>query len=128
MVAILERGTHLIVHHDEDKRFRPTTSDVEWLNTIGRDKPQPAVVSGDGRILKRPDEARELRSQNLTFFCLANHWQNMPIHEQAWKFIKAWPEIVRHAESVKVPTVFQVHAGSGLKVEVYSLTRNVVRK
>ncbi len=128
MVAILERGTHLVVHHDEDKRFRPTTTDVEWLNTIGSDKPQPAIISGDGRILKRPDEARELRSQNLTFFCLASQWQNMPIHDQAWKFIRIWPEIVSLAVAAKEPTVFQVQAGSKLKIEAYSLTKNIAKK
>jgi hypothetical protein len=128
MVAILERGTQLIVHHDDDPRFRPTTTDVEWLSAVGKDRPKPAVISGDARILKRPDEARELRSQNLTFFCLASQWQDMSIQEQAWKFLKVWPEIIRNAEEARQPTVFQVQAGGSLKVEVYSLTKDIVRK
>jgi hypothetical protein len=52
----------------------------------------------------------------------------MAIHEQAWKFIKVWPEIVKSAAAAREPTVFEVQAGAGLKIEVYSLTRHVGKK
>jgi hypothetical protein len=40
----------------------------------------------------------------------------MKIYEQAWKFIKVWPEIV---ENAKGPTlrIYEISGGAGLKIE-----------
>jgi len=36
--------------------------------------------------------------------------------EQAWKFIKVWPDIVEHAKGA-APRIFEISGGAGLKIE-----------
>jgi hypothetical protein len=108
--------THQILHHDDDLRFDPTTEDVEWIRTVGNDHPPWVVISGDSKILKRPLEREALRNANLTFFCLSDHWPKMPINEQAWKFLKVWPDILV-ASDCTVPSIFRVYFGKSMKVE-----------
>ena len=62
MVAILETGRQHLTHHDEDPRFTQKTTDVEWIEVLSRDAERPIVVSGDCKILKRPDEVAALQS------------------------------------------------------------------
>lgn len=126
MVSILEAGGHDFSHHDEDPRFTPNTPDTEWISAVSQDRIRPIVVTGDERILKRPEEVAELQKSNLTFFVLTQHWSKLPKHEMAWKFLKAWPEILKSAAASE-PTVFQVFGGKSLKVERYSLTKAVRR-
>lgn len=126
MVAILETGRHHLAHHNEDSRFTEFTQDTEWIEAVSRDAERPIVLSGDCKILKRPDEVAALQQSSLTFFCLADHWTDFPIYDQAWKFLKVWPEILK-AAVVSEPTVFQVCGGKSLKVERYALTKNVKR-
>jgi hypothetical protein len=106
---------HAIRHHDEDNRFTPTTSDIEWMTILGKDDPTWIVVSGDGRILKNKVERAALQEARLKFFCLAKAWLTMRIHEYAWKFVKVWPEIVENAKTSKA-SVFEVAGGKSLKI------------
>ena len=41
---------------------------------------------------------------------------HMKLYEQAWKFIKIWPDIVENAKGT-TPRIFEVSGGAGLKVE-----------
>jgi len=126
MTAILEEGTHVLAHHDDDGRFCPTTSDIEWINALTGDADSPVVVTGDCRILKRPDEVAALNQSGLTFVILADKWAEFPIPDMTWKFFKVWPDILKTVrKSRRRPTVFQVRAGSSLKVETYGLTGQI---
>ncbi|MEI8379344.1 MAG: hypothetical protein WCJ09_04390 [Planctomycetota bacterium] len=124
MVDILETGKHHLSHHDQDSRFTQNTPDTEWIETLARDAEKPIVVSGDGRILKRPYEVKALRESGLTYFILVDHWADLQIHEMAWKFLKVWPVILKEA-AVSEPTVYTIACGSSLKVEKYGLTRTI---
>ena len=92
------------------------TPDVEWIKRIGADNPPWIVVSGDGRILKNKTERSALMEARLTFICLTRTWMHMKIYEQAWKFIKVWPDIVENARGT-TPRIFEISGGAGLKVE-----------
>ena len=127
MIAIWEEGKHVLAHHDEDGRFNPDTVDTTWINTLSQDADHPIVVSGDTRILKRPDEVAALSDSGLTFFCLMDQWPELEINEMVWKFLKVWPNVVKHARQAE-PTVFQIFAGKSLKVEQYALTKKVRKK
>jgi len=61
MINIYERD-HSIIHHDEDGRFTPLTTDIEWITTLARDDPPWIVLSGDGRILRNKVELAALNS------------------------------------------------------------------
>lgn len=113
MVDALE-PEHTARAHDDDDRFTPTTPDIEWIEALGVDDPPWVVLSGDGRILRNKAELAVLREAKLTFFCMSKPWMHMKIYEKAWKFIKAWPEIVENAKGT-TPRIFEVSGGG--KVE-----------
>jgi hypothetical protein len=117
MVRAIDGKLHTIVHHDEDRRFKKDTPDIEWMATLAADgEPNWVVISGDGRILKNRVERAVLREARLPFFCLAKQWPNTPIYEYAWKFMKVRPVIVENAEQGRA-LVFTVASGGSLKVE-----------
>ncbi len=115
MVDVLEREHTARSYYDDD-RFEPTTSDVEWIKVLSSDDPPWIVISGDGNILKNKTELSALKEAKLTFFCLTRQWMHMPIYEQAWKFIKVWPDIVENAKGFN-PRIYEVSGGAGLKIE-----------
>lgn len=122
-VASLQVGVHEIAYHDDF--FAVDATDVEWLRAVGHWTPKPIVISADNRILKNKDELRELVTQDLTFICLKPGWSNMPPIEFAWKFFKAWLEIVPTVAKCRHPTVFEVSTGGALHTEKVDLTRNM---
>jgi PIN like domain len=102
-------------HLDDDRRFVETAGDTEWITTLSGDEPPwHAIVSLDARMLTRPDESAALRRSGLKFFVL-ERWDRMKLHEQAWKFVKVWPDIVQHAAGHRAK-VFEVVSGRSLKV------------
>src|SRR5207244_1659287 len=109
-------AVHTTRHHDDDARFTKTTPDVEWTRAIGAEDPPWAVVSGDGRILKNKHELAAVRATRLRFFCLSSQWMHMPIHEQAWRFMKVWPQVVESAMTSR-DLLFEVRGGKALKVD-----------
>ncbi|HKI33466.1 MAG TPA: hypothetical protein VKA46_16545 [Gemmataceae bacterium] len=118
MVRGFEGSKVLIRHHDEDGRFTTTTADEVWISTLAADgDPLWLVISGDGRILRNKAQRAVLDGAKLPFFYLAKGWINRPIHEQAWKFMKVWPEILARARQGK-GRIFEVTSGSSLKVDV----------
>ena len=111
------------VRHLDDE-FEQITPDVVWIRDVARWDPKPAIVCGDGRILRNQAEAQALREAGLTFFHLAEGWVNLPWREQAWKMIKVWPSIVDDAHPRR-PTVYRVSVQ--LKVERVCLTEELGR-
>ncbi len=118
MIGIYERDS-TVVHHDDDGRFSPTTTDVEWIKTLAADDPPWIALSGDGRILRNKVELAALNEAKLTFFCMSKAWSHMDFHEYSWKFVKIWPLIVEPAKS-PARRVFEV---SGAKVDLVRLYR-----
>ena len=116
MVDVFDRQ-HSVLSYYDDERFTPTTPDVEWIKVLAADDPIWVVVSGDGRILKNKTELSALKEAKLTFFCLSNQWMHMNFQkEQAWKFIKVWPDVVENAKGT-TPRIYEISGGAGLKIE-----------
>jgi hypothetical protein len=117
MVRAIDEKQFEIVHHDEDPRFSENTTDIEWMRALAGDgEPRWIVISGDGKILKNKVERQVLDEAKLMFFCLDRPWQEMPIHDCAWKFMKVWPKITETAQMGK-GKLFRVRAGTALTVE-----------
>lgn len=128
MVSALEVKFHKIVHHDADSRFNELTEDVQWMRAIGSDSPKPIVLSGDGRILKKSGEVNTLRELGWTFFLFGEDFEQMQYHLQAWKFMKAWPEVLRECRKVRQASVFKVCTGSSQKIEFLNFTKDLPQK
>ncbi len=64
--------SHLLDH------FPRGTPDLDWLLAIGAWHPQPIIIGGDGRILRKQAERAALRSSGCTFVYLASGRTNTP--------------------------------------------------
>ena len=107
MMDIYDRE-HTVSHHDDDDRFNPRTTDLEWIDALAKDEPPWVVMSADGRILKNRVERAALSEAKLTFFCMTKTWASgMDINEYTWRFIKIWPQIVEKAKS-PTPRIYEV--------------------
>ena len=80
------------IRHITD-RYEKGTPDEEWIPGFGALRPTPAVLGGDGQILRRKAQRALLRDSNLSFVYLARGWMNIPYEQQAWKLVKAWPDM-----------------------------------
>lgn len=121
MVAAYEGDRHNVCHHDE--RFDPETKDADWIRTLGQEKAGWVVISGDAAILRNKAEKAVLREANLSFFCMPKQWFTMSFHDQAWKFIRVWPQIVSSADT-KPPRIFDLQMGANPKVIMGLPTRS----
>ncbi len=115
MVDVFDNQNTIRAYNDDD-RFDETTADVEWIRVLSADNPAWIIISGDGRILKNKIELAALKESKLSFFCLAKQWMGMKIHDQAWRFVKVWPDIVENAKG-ESQKIFEVSCGQGLKIE-----------
>jgi PIN like domain len=108
-----------IRHHDDDPRFEPETTDIEWISALAKDEPPWIVLSGDGAILKNRAERTALKEAGLTFFCMSKQWANMKTYEYAWRLIKTWPDILESAKHAPLRAqIFEVTGGRTNKVDL----------
>jgi PIN like domain len=118
MAHAVEGARQTIIHHDEDNRFPPETTDIEWMRELHKDGNPPwIVISGDGRILRNKAERKVLEEVGLPFFCFDKTWPNLEIYEYSWKFMKVWPKIVDIAASA-TGRLYRVRAGASLAIEI----------
>lgn len=107
--------------------FPSNTTDVEWLGKLTSEPDKPAVVCGDGRILRNRAESQVLRESGLTMIVLAPGWMTQPWEQQAWRMLKIWPRIVENASKIRRPTIFKVLV-SGDKVEFLFFTSELPKR
>ena len=55
------------------------------------------IVTADWRISKNPHEIKAWRQAGHTIFFLKPGWLDLGFWEQAWKFTKCFPDIVKQA-------------------------------
>ena len=98
--------------------FPKGTADIVWMREIASWGGDGTVVAicGDGRILTNEVERQVLKESELMFVYLAPGWTNITWHEQAWKIIKVWPDIVENIERARYPMVFEVSVQLKLRV------------
>ncbi len=106
---------HLVRFQDDDERFRIDSPDTEIIATLGADREHRWVlVSADLRITRRPAERAALAGTGIKFFYCGRAWFKMTMHDQAWKFVRAWPQLVEVAENHK-QRIFEIE-GANLKI------------
>ena len=107
LVRILDLfDSESVFEHLTDSMDRGTP-DVDWIRTLAGRAPRPAIITGDGRILRNAAELQVLRATPLTMFILASGWVNLPWEDQVLKFLKVWPSI-RDSANLREPWIFEV--------------------
>jgi hypothetical protein len=97
-----------IAHLDDDRRFCPTTSDIDLIRTIASDDPQPVFLSADKRMRRDPVERHALAHSGLTIVFLRAGYHDLTFHDQAVKLLTVWPKIVEVVNRVTEPTAFEI--------------------
>ena len=69
-------------------------------------EPDWIIVSGDLQIRKNPHEVRAWKEAGHTTFFLKKGWIDLPFWDQAWKFVKVFPEVVATAERASKGAAF----------------------
>ena len=130
MVAAMCEDFHNVVHITQHEDFKhnnvygPTgrlmsnkTKDLEWMPKLGESGLDWKIISGDMDIIDTAHERAMLLASGLTLFACDHNWGKIHAHEQAWKLVKLWEEIVRHAEAPG-PALYRFNAGKRQYIEV----------
>lgn len=89
---------HSVLHLRE--RFAATTDDVDWMRELAKEEGW-CVITADISIGKNPHEIAAWKQAGHTIFFLKRGWLKMNFWEQAHKFVKCFPEIIKTAERAK---------------------------
>jgi len=96
---------HQVVHLKE--LFPANTSDVEWMKKLS-DEENPIIVTADVQIAKNPHEIAAWKEAGHTIFFLKPGWLRLNFWDQAQKFVKCFPQILKTAERAKRGSSFMV--------------------
>ena len=64
------------------------------------------IVSGDLQIRRNPHEIRAWHEAGHTTFFLKKGWLDLQTWDQAWKFVKVFPEMLATAEKAHKGSAF----------------------
>lgn len=104
-----------VLHLDDDPRFNPRSEDVFIIEALASERPKPVFLTGDMNMrTKHPQERKALAASGLTVVFFRKTFHNTPVHVQAMKLLKAWPDIVNQAGACDRPTAFEVSANAKL--------------
>lgn len=99
---------NVIVHQDDDGRFKKTDPDEHWMRRLAEDNVPWVVVTADLRIIKDKAQRQVFREVNLPWVTYARGWNNISFHERAWKTLRVWPEVVGAVQRARQPTLFEI--------------------
>jgi len=92
------------------------SSDIEWIEYLGRSKELWIFISGDGRVTKNKAERAALRSAGLHGFILASSYQKSPLHLVAATLVQRWPDIVQVTELLAPPAMHEIPIGKATRL------------
>jgi hypothetical protein len=90
--------------------FPSETKDPAWLRPLGQTDPDVIIITADPAISRSPANRAAWLESGLTIFFLKS-FADLKAGEQAWRLIKQWPEIVKHA--------MKARKGSGFMVSIH---------
>jgi hypothetical protein len=96
---------HQVVHLTE--RFHADAGDAEWMMELGKEEGW-IIVTADIRIGKNPHEIAAWKQAGHTIFFLKSGWLKLAFWEQAQKFVKCFPELIKTAAGAKRGESFMV--------------------
>ena len=96
---------HHVVHLKDG--FPGDVEDVVWMRALSRE-PELVIVTADVRISRNPHEIQAWREAGLTIFFLKPGWTNLAFWEQANKFTKCLPHLLKEAERAERGSAFVV--------------------
>ena len=89
---------HQVLHLKE--KFPANTDDTDWMQALGREADW-IIVTADIRIGRNRHEIEAWKEAGHTIFFLKPGWLKMTFWDQAQKFVKCFPEVIKTAEQAK---------------------------
>jgi predicted nuclease of predicted toxin-antitoxin system len=83
-------GEHGIQVKHMTEIVSPSTSDIEWMSILGKDR-NCFVITKDSGITRNPVEIMAWKESKLIIVFLKDSWFNLDFWTMTWKFIKIWP-------------------------------------
>lgn len=99
----LVRPEHQVIHLKEN--FPADAADVVWMRALAKESDW-VIVSGDLQIRKNPHEIKAWQEAGHTTFFLKKGWIDLTFWDQAWKFAKAFPELIATAQRARKGSAF----------------------
>lgn len=96
---------HEVIHLKD--KFAPNTEDAVWMKAIAGDKAW-VIITADVRIGRNPHEVRAWKEAGHTVFFLKPGWLNLTFWEQANKFTKCFPNIIKEAGKARQGDAFVI--------------------
>jgi len=99
------RPEHRVVHLRDE--FLPNVEDAVWMKALAKDE-DLVIVTADVAINRNPHEIRAWKEAGHTLFFLKPGWTDLTFWEQANKFTRCFPEIIKQAMRSERSAAFTV--------------------
>ena len=99
------RPEHRVVHLRDE--FLPNVEDAVWMKALAKEK-DLVIVTADVAINRNPHEIRAWKEAGHTLFFLKPGWTDLTFWEQANKFTRCFPEIIKQAMRSERSAAFTV--------------------
>ena len=96
---------HEVVHLKD--RFPVNMEDALWMQALAREA-DLGIVTADIRISRNPHQVLAWKQAGHTTFFLKPGWVNLPFWDQANKFTKCFPQLIKVAERAERGSAFLV--------------------
>ena len=101
----LVRPEHRVVHLRDE--FLPNVEDAVWMKALAKEE-DLVIVTADVAINRNPHEIRAWKEAGHTLFFLKPGWMDLTFWEQANKFTRCFPEIIKEAMRSERSAAFTV--------------------
>jgi len=85
---------HHVIHLRDE--FLPNVEDAVWMRVLAKEE-DLVIITADVAISRNPHEVEAWKEAGHTVFFLKPGWTDLTFWEQANKFTKCFPEIIKHA-------------------------------
>jgi len=99
------RPEHRVVHLRDE--FLPNVEDAVWMKALAKEE-DLVIVTADVAINRNPHEIRAWKEAGHTLFFLKPGWTDLTFWEQANKFTRCFPEIIKQAMRSECSAAFTV--------------------
>lgn len=95
------------VFHLRDKFEQPNTEDAKWMKELAVEADW-IIITADVRISRNPHEVKAWKEAGHTIFFLKPGWTDLTFWDQANKFTKCFPDLIKIAERAPRGSAFFV--------------------
>lgn len=74
------------------------STDIEWMSALSSHEDEWAVFTADRTLLRDPAELQVFKDSGVSLFIAARNWKGVTPHDQCWKLLKLWPQVVEFAK------------------------------